>query len=238
MNRGDHLRQTLNQNIRDNAHYDNHEFVILDYGSSDGVSQWVCENFAEKMKKGIVKLFRTDEPKKFHPAHAKNMSHRISSGDVVCNLDADNFTGVDFAFFIDHVMRGRRNRIGYNPYPHKIKSSVLLSMEMRGTFGRMFLFREHFDALGGYDEDIHGYGKEDTDFLERAVRSGLSLTPVHPWFLRSLEHSDDLRTALLTDRTPTAHRTPIIKEGGRWIHRCSANPHGYGRGALFQIHAE
>ncbi len=35
--------------------------------------------------------------------------------------------------------------------------------------------RDRFEALGGFDEDFHGYGAEDTDFGYRAAAAGLPL---------------------------------------------------------------
>ena len=41
-------------------------------------------------------------------AHAKNMAHRlgiIEGADILCNLDADNFTGPGFASYIAEQMQ-------------------------------------------------------------------------------------------------------------------------------------
>ena len=43
MNRLHHIRQTLPKNIADNSDYENVEFILLDYNSSDGLEEWVKE---------------------------------------------------------------------------------------------------------------------------------------------------------------------------------------------------
>ena len=87
----EHLKQTLPANIEACKGYPNTEFVILDYDSRDGLEQWIKDNFQEEIKSGLVRYAKLDGATDFKMAHAKNMVHRLATGDVLCNVDADNF---------------------------------------------------------------------------------------------------------------------------------------------------
>ncbi|MDG1286270.1 MAG: galactosyltransferase-related protein [Rickettsiales bacterium] len=122
MNRGYHLVQTLPQNLANNADHPNTEFVILDYGDSDGIpplkenkvtsklevdlkapkekwksiKSWLIDEFSKEIKSGKIKYVRTEQ-EHFRMSHAKNMVHRCASddSDVLVNLDADNILPID-----------------------------------------------------------------------------------------------------------------------------------------------
>ena len=49
MNRLHHLKMTLQKNISDNRDYSNLEFIILDYNSSDGLGEYIRDNFNEEI---------------------------------------------------------------------------------------------------------------------------------------------------------------------------------------------
>ena len=75
------------------------EFVLLDYNSTDGLEEWVKE-LQYYIDTGILVYYRTEEPLNYHRTHSRNMAFRLSTGDIVCNLDADNFLGEGFASYI------------------------------------------------------------------------------------------------------------------------------------------
>ena len=57
MNRLYHIRETLPRNVRDNKDYPYVEFVLLDYGSDDGLEDWVF-----KPNRPVVKVESETEP--------------------------------------------------------------------------------------------------------------------------------------------------------------------------------
>ena len=93
MNRLSHLKKTLEKNICDNLVYENLEFILLDYNSTDGLENWAKNDLKNYIEKGILKYYRTSEPNSFHRSHSRNVAMKLASGDIVCNLDADNFLG-------------------------------------------------------------------------------------------------------------------------------------------------
>src|SRR5882757_4285785 len=103
MNRLHHIRETLPVNIIENIRYPNIEFVLLDYNSSDGLEDWVRLNMMTYIDSGILKYYRTAEPAYFQLSHSRNMVTCLSSGDILCMIDGDNYAGVDYAHWINSI---------------------------------------------------------------------------------------------------------------------------------------
>lgn len=188
MDRLPHLKKTLKKNLKNNANYPNVEFVLLDYNSKDGLQEWVLENFKNELKNGRLAYYQTKEPEYFHMAKAKNIAHQLATGDIVCNLDADNYTGKDFAFFINSSMQSTTEIIGAYQ-----KSQINDPSFYKSSGGRIFLTKKNFLKLGGYDENFIGWGYEDDDFKIRANALGLKKAFIHPFFLSYLPHNNQLR---------------------------------------------
>lgn len=164
MDRLGDLKQTLPQNIKDNLEYPNVEFVLLDYNSKkDDIGKWVKSEMWEYVEKGILVYYRTEEPKFFDMSHSRNVAFKVATGDIVNNLDADAFCKKGFVEMI--------NRIA-NEQPEKAifaKSRQLLR-------GRLGFYREEFiNLLGGYNEDLTGYGHDDADLMHRAWSLGFKM---------------------------------------------------------------
>jgi len=109
MNRLHHVKQTLETSILANRPYKNVEFVLLDYNSKDGLGQWVKNKMMKDIESGILNYYQMTNPKPryFNVPHAKNIAHKLGTGDILCNLDADNFgykndTNYIMDVFLDH----------------------------------------------------------------------------------------------------------------------------------------
>ncbi len=46
----------------------------------------------EYIKSGRVSYYRTDKPKYFSMARSRNIAFKVAKGEIVNNLDADNYT--------------------------------------------------------------------------------------------------------------------------------------------------
>jgi hypothetical protein len=188
MNRTGHLKKTLRKNIKYNLQYPNLEFVLLDYNSADGLKDWVLKNFKKELDSGLLAYYRTEKPKHFHMANAKNIAHYLASGDIVCNLDADNFTGKDFAFYINLIMQKSLNIIGVHIY--NLRS---IKYHISDCGGRVFISKANFVKLGGYNENFIGWGFEDDEFKQRAIILGLAVKNIPRYFLSVINHNNNLR---------------------------------------------
>jgi hypothetical protein len=92
-----HLKQTLPQNLADNAD-PNSVFILVDYSSPDDLLEFVGQIDDPRLH---VYSYAHKGP--FRIAHAKNLAHRLGiehGADILVNLDADNLTGKDFDRYI------------------------------------------------------------------------------------------------------------------------------------------
>lgn len=177
MGRRAHLEQTLPVNLAVLArHAGRAELVLVDYGSRDGLGDWVRERFAAQLASGLLRYARTDEPTVFHTPHAKNVAHRLARHEILFNLDADNFIGEDTCERVSAIFAEDPRRIAISPIQPDVG-------------GRIAILRADFEALGGYDERYGGWSIADFDFCERATQ-GLGLAPVDFVSGSALRHDD------------------------------------------------
>ena len=201
-----HLKQTLRANMDMEAGNPNVEFVVLDYDSRDGLQKWIRENFADELKCGRLRYGYHGPAEHFHFAHAKNLSHRLATGDILCNLDADNFLAPGFSQWLDKK---------FTQQPHSVVTPQLLTApdlvtntilrftvaQRRAKFGmagRLALHRDDFQRLGGYDERIEGHDGDDLNLAKRARDAGLKCVATPPSLYGDvIRHDTDLRIAEL-----------------------------------------
>ena len=161
------------------------EFVVVNYNSKDGMHEWMRDNMRPWIDRGIVKYYRTQIPEKFVASHAKNIAHRQATGDVLCNLDADNFVANGFAELIQSVMKNKKYIMTGQRYD---------IFNLGGSSGKVTVIKEHFYSVNGYDEDIAWWGYEDTDFQYRvATKNNLLYAETPVKFCRVICHSDQER---------------------------------------------
>jgi glycosyltransferase involved in cell wall biosynthesis len=180
MGRRHQLEQVYRRNIERASSYGNVEFVLLDYASKDGLADWVHAELGAWLERGIVRFVRTDQPVAFDMAHAKNVAHLQATGDILVNLDADNWFESGFAEELATLFAGGPAVAGLRAY-------------RQGCMGRIAVRRSDFIALGGYDEDLRGWGYEDVDFLVRAMKFGLKRKRLHHRHAGALQHDDAVR---------------------------------------------
>ena len=187
MNRTMHLRESLPRNIRDNINYPNLEIVLLDYGSKDDMGEWVRSSLSRFLQSGVIRYFKNEEPEFFKISHAKNMAFKLATGDILCSVDADNFTGQGFVEYV-HDMFSRDEDIFLAAPPIGAKK------KWWDVQGRICLWKKDFCAVRGYDEQIIDYGYEDLDFKERLCGLGRVRTKIdNAEFLHAIKHDDRLR---------------------------------------------
>lgn len=186
-NRLDHIRRTLPRNIEDNSDFQNAQFVILDYNSKDGLSHWVKSELSTFIKSGKLVYYYTPEPEFFNRSHSRNMVMKLSEGDIICNVDADNFIGKGFAEFISNEFANKKN-IFLSAYNEEIKNMP------RDVIGRICFKKEDFYLIEGFDERMSGYGFEDHDFINRLKLAGLENKIITDYnFLKAISHSNQER---------------------------------------------
>jgi hypothetical protein len=219
--RRDHLEQTLPENLRRNADYPQVEFVVLDYDSRDGLQEWIRQHFQKEIAEGRLRYVRYAPAEHFLMAHAKNMAHRAATGDVLCNLDADNITGQGFAGWLNEQFQQDMNLCVRPRWNLVMLHNRFTKKPMLGMGGRIAMSRENFMKLGGYDEIYKAWGHEDTNLDNRAKQAGLLWKELpHDQLGDVIEHSHTRRWAQmsLADQELSRNRLERPPEC-RWKHR-------------------
>jgi hypothetical protein len=189
MNRAMHVKNTLLRNITDNAGYPDVEFILLDYNSKDDLYSWAKSELQPYIDKGLLTYFRTTDPQYFHMSHSKNMVLRLATGDILCSLDADNYTGADFAAYINKQFNKEENI--FLSAPHIGHEKKWWDVQ-----GRICLRQHDFYTFRGYDEQVMDYGYDDQDLKSRMEKKGKKRIPIKDTrFLNAIKHDDQMRIA-------------------------------------------
>lgn len=183
-NRIEQLSSTLMQNLEDNKFlYDYVEFILVDFGSSDGLQNWIISNFQNELSTGYLKYFYTEQLEFWDMSRAKNTAHILASGDILVNLDCDNFTGKGGATYVVEQ---------FKQYGEKLLLHQTSSDPGDGTHGRISLKKKFFYLAGGYNEKFHPMGYQDVDLILRLVRIGLVYTPkCDPNYAKAIRNSKE-----------------------------------------------
>lgn len=173
-----HLQQMLPRSLEATRDMDNVEFAILAYGDRD-VERWLLETYPDDIRNGRIRLGYI-EAEAFHMAHAKNVSHRLATGDIVCNIDADNEVTRDFARYLTSKFAqpgqdGKFIKYIWQPAPagEEDVSGAETGMSRRGIAGRIALSKKMFFTVRGYREGFEGWGFDDTDMADRLKNAGM-----------------------------------------------------------------
>jgi hypothetical protein len=153
------------QNLDDNRiHRHLVEFILVDFGSKDGLREWVGNNCMADIESGFLKYYYTETLKSWNAPIAKNTSHRLGNHDILVNLDCDNYTGPSGGMFVI----GQFMHAGEDIVLHQ-----LYDME-DGSYGRIGVRRGFFHAIGGYNEAFKPMLYEDVDLIKRLRILGLN----------------------------------------------------------------
>jgi hypothetical protein len=178
-----HLKETFLKNLADNKDYSNCEFLILNYNCPDPrTEKWVKVDLMPYIDAGIVNYYHFPDGNYFHRAHARNLAFRLAKGKILCNVDADNFTGKRFASYLAALLTNDNNSFVCGP------------RDGRGLGGRIGVLRQHWELVGGFDERFESYGPEDIDFANRLCMTGLRKKMIlFEGFCHTISHSNQLR---------------------------------------------
>lgn len=198
--RAHHLKQTLPQNLANNAGYPNAVFVVLDYDSDDELVQYASTHHANDLASGrlVVYTYRNGRAP-FQMAHSKNLAARcgmLEGAEILVTLDADNFTGPGFARFVAEKFSepGIRPGIFLCPNYQLIKSMPHGALRpARGYAGRLAVWAQTFVKMGGYDEIFDTWRGEDIDMNFRLQRLGYQMRYIDNRYLHAINHNAEVR---------------------------------------------
>jgi hypothetical protein len=148
----------------------------------------IHRDYQDEMASGKLTYYRYFGQHAFRMAHAKNLAHRLGireGGTVLCNLDADNFTGLNFdAYIRNHFHTDRRVLLWAN---------MVKGVMPKGISGRIVCTKDAFLLAGGYDEKYTTYSPDDKDFRARLMRMEHEPLEIDPRFLNAIRHTDKMR---------------------------------------------
>lgn len=222
MNRLYQLKQTLSVNIRDNESYPFIEFIILDYNSSDGLGDWIAGNFFNYIESKKLVYYRTNEPNQFNHSHSKNIVFKLATGDIVCNINADHFTGRNFAQYVNKQFSDC-SEIVLTPIDfHRSNKNF---RPAKDVFGKVCVKKTDFLRVRGFDERMTGYGFEDWDFINRLEFANVKRVLIEePSFLRFIAHEEErysidlqlLANAYVNYIDPSTSEVILLKKNGTY----------------------
>ena len=205
--RTQHLKETLPKNIADNASYPDCVFIVLAYACTtefNELDQYMIENHWRDLDSGKVVYYRFPDPGLFKMAHAKNMAHRCGmreGGSILVNLDADNFTGSDFAAYVASQFEDEPGCF--------LWAKMIKGVLPRGINGRIAVTKHAFLNAGGYDEQFDTWSHDDKDFNMRLRRLGYQGRQIHPRFLNAVRHNDKMRFKEYPHRLVESYDEPV-----------------------------
>lgn len=190
--RAQHIEKTLPKNLYYNSGYPNAKFFILNYGSPDHLLSYLETNHQRELDNERLVIYSFSEPGPFRMAHAKNIVHRVAimeGAEILVNVDADNFTGPDFAGYIAEKFQAGENVFLWAKMIQEGKDRL-----PRGINGRIAVSTRAFLNAGGYDEKYSTWAPDDKDFNARLRRLGYAGIEIDRRFLEEVVlHSDRMR---------------------------------------------
>lgn len=176
MNRFHHLRVTLGPNLKVVESFGAAvEWVVVNYNSRDEMDEGLRE-YGAFIDSGHLSYYHTREFQYYSFPHSKNLSHLLAGGAYVANLDADTFLNAEGVARILQI---------FEAHPDAV---------MRGLTGLVGIRKTHFLSLGGYDEELDGWGFDDDDLVSRARQAGHHYVEEEA-LVHRLEHGDEERVS-------------------------------------------
>jgi hypothetical protein len=183
-----HLARTLPRNLEDNP---GARFVVLDYACPDDLTTYFQNAHWLDIGAGQLIVYQFPEAGSFKMAHAKNVAHRLGAlegGEILVNLDADNFTGPGFADYLVEQFRENPNSFMWSKMVKDGDGRL-----PRGISGRIAVTRDAFLIAGGYDEQFNTWSPDDKDFNLRLQRLGYEAREIDGKYLDAIRHNDKMR---------------------------------------------
>jgi GT2 family glycosyltransferase len=150
------------------------EVVVVDYDCPDHAGDWVRATFP------AAKVVSAAGRPWYNHSGAKNLGAAAASGDWLYFADADIRVAEGFIETVQPLLQ----------------PGVFLLAEPRPAdlWGAIFVSRRDFEALGGFDEAMEGYGSEDVDLLARLMIAGVRQAQFPSRGFGIIHHDEAMRT--------------------------------------------
>lgn len=175
------------------------QIIIVDWSSKDSS---IIERVARQDARVLVA--RVENQPYFNHTKTKNLGVNLSDGEIVIVTDAD--------IMIEPRLRGLFSLVGSD-------ARLFYRGWIPGGYGTMLVHRHMFDAVGGYDERMEGWGGSDDDLYLRLVLNGLKFEYIPEGLLSHIDHPEEARhvNMMIRGRTESQSRNAeIVKQQGLW----------------------
>lgn len=176
MQRLDFLRISLPTWIR----HTGFRVIVVDYSCPEESGKWAQSEFAGRVAVVRKEAEILDGRSIFNPSRARNAGAAAVQDGYILFLDADV-----------QVESGFQAWVLERQHPEAMLAVV---GKPSALFGILGVHRDKWRAAGGYDEGFTGWGGEDLDLRIRLHLLGLVCKPVPENLVRSLPHSNSLRS--------------------------------------------
>lgn len=154
------LKQTIEHNLAFTK-VDEVELCVLAY-NDDAVEPYLNKHYGEYIANGCLKVkthhdnYKALDGSAFSCGYVKNLSHQMATGEVLFNLDADNF----IANAHNYLVNLKENEV--------LKNIALPD----GRSGRIGVHKSLFKKVGGYKDSGRS---DDGDFILSCLKAGAKL---------------------------------------------------------------
>jgi hypothetical protein len=188
-NRRLHMEVTLPHNLRVLAET-NCQLIIVDFDSDDFLINFVTHSFQRELALEKLVYYTVSPAPVYERSKSRNIAFSLADTEYVCNLDADNFLGMNFWNYAKKHLQTYDFLQGCK----ELEDDCLFFHGTQGASGRLVTRKSVFDSVGGYDQTLQGYGYEDLDIYKRLEKAGYSGKIIDECiFLQSIDHDNDLR---------------------------------------------
>jgi GT2 family glycosyltransferase len=140
------------------------EIVVVDWNSDESIDS--ITSLDERIK--VLKVY---EEKYFNQPQPLNLAASVANSEYILKLDCDHLINPYFNFFDIHPIEDDEFVIGLN----FLKGNEIL----HPLWGLLFLKKEHFEKVGGYNENMGKYyAVEDDELTLRLISYGLTARPI------------------------------------------------------------
>lgn len=146
------------------------EVVVVDYDCPERSGEWVELSFPQ------VKVVRVSDRPRFELSRARNLGAAAATSPWLCFVDADIELRPDFVARVRPLLEPG---CFYQAKPRTIE-----------TWGTSISARADFERVGGYDEVLQGWGKDDDDYYARLVLAGGRHAAFPGELLAPISHGD------------------------------------------------
>ncbi len=192
------------------------QIIIVDWSSKDSS---IIQKVAKLDRRVLVA--RVENEKYFNHTRTKNLGVNLSEGETIIVTDAD--------IKIDPRLRRLfPPRWLRNPLSRGDADKAFYRGWIPGGYGTIVVRRKMFDAVGGYDERMEGWGGSDDDLYHRLTLRGFQLRFIPEGLLTHIDHPEEARhvNMMVPGRKESQSRNAeLVRLHGLWSKDLYASTH-------------